>query len=343
MKRELFVLFTSAALLMGCGGGGGGGGTPTPQSLYSGSTSAVDITNTNIGEVASTAHDSSSLMWDIEMPTVVGVATTGETTQIQLTEITDRLTDFVLGLESIEASMVAGASYSASGSCDGGVGRVSISGNINDPLVSGDYLTITFNNCNLGGAIFDGVFALTINSAVGPLYLDQPTPTIWELVASYSFDRLTTTFTGGSVMIHGGFTFTVGEDSATTGHGGMQGNALYVRAGADEALLTAFDFQAKYNATQSYDIVSDYTIASTEIGGVITVDTDNAQPFAINNGENYPYVGDMTISSATGASIELSTIDKDWVMLTWDLVAPYGTSEGSDTVQWVNLDSYTIP
>jgi hypothetical protein len=339
MKRELFVLFTSAVLLIGCGGGGGGGGTPTPQSLYSGSTSAVVIDGTNIGEVASAGYESSSLMWDINMPTVVGVVTTaGETERVRLTEITDRLTDFVYGLESGEGALLAGATVNETGSCTNG-GSVRIRGDISNPVASGDYLNITFYNCNEGGVVFDGVFSLVFNNVPSDL-INPPIP--WELVASYSFDRLTTSFSGGSILMHGGFTFTLGEDSADTGHGRMQGNALYVRAGAEEALLTNFDFWMSYDDFQSLGVMeSDFTVASTELGGVITVNT--TVPFGQYSSNDYPHVGAMTISSATGATVWLTTVDATQVFLEWDITAPFDGVEGNATRLWAELDSFTIP
>ena len=340
MNKSLTTLIIASTFTLAACGGGGGDSTTTYS--YTGPTAAVTLDSDNIGPIADNAMSSNEMLFDQSIP-LVSVASNVEETTHNLFETTTDLLDIVnknIDIVNTDNQLVGAI---ATVSCSGG-GNVTYDGDVtafqNDTLSAGNSITVSFNSCIEGGTTLNGSMSLTVNSAVG----DYVTPSgIWELGYTISFNQLS--FDGTSLLMHGGMSFTAGENVSGDEYTNVYGTSLFVMSGAQQALMTNFDMSASINTLGDTTVDSDYTYAGTDIGGSINVTT--SVPFETAFGETYPHTGSMVIVGASGAKIWLDALNQTQVFIAWDILAPFdGTKispDGSDTVNWVDLANWTAP
>ena len=327
-----FVIAIGLATLIGSGGGGGLGSSADIS--YTGPTAAVVFDESNIGAVASAAIGADEMIFDSDIPVISGVNITGdEIQQYKVLEIIEQLTRKVLVNHSSQYTEIAVGVIKTEDCIYGG----SVTYNGDYPADSvGDYVTLSFNNCNDLGTVFNGSMTMTISSLSGD-YI-TPTPP-WEVGLVITFDQLNGD--SGALLIDGAVTATVGENLDSDVYVGIQGSSLFVKAGSEQSLLTNFNMYSSYNIFSDPGIFdSDFTYAGTDIGGSITVVTTT--PFAMDYLNNlYPHAGAMTITGNDGANIWITVQDATQVFIQWDITAPFDGPEDNATVLWEELESWT--
>ncbi|WP_455218952.1 hypothetical protein, partial [Kaarinaea lacus] len=208
--------------------------------------------------------------------------------------------------QKIDAVSATGAQFSGTESCayqDPFTGQIVGSGsesfnvNITDfnevtgepnSLTSGDYMSVTFNNCDYGdGEVQTGSMTITFNSNVNQADIAAE---VFSLDVTFNINKLTTTSaTFGTETIHGSVDLSLDVNGTNVAFD-MSGNSLYVVSEIESVHLTNFSFVATTDGN-SITIDSSFTIASTELNGQITVDSH----FESTAG-SYPTTGYMNIT-----------------------------------------------
>jgi len=335
MKKTLAItLLASTFTLAACGGGGDGDGDSTSTYSYTGPTAAVTLDSSNIGSIAANAMSSNEMLFDQGIPLVSVASISEETTQSVFDATTDLLEIATNNIQNINADSQL-VSASATYSCADG-GSVFYDGDISefqdDTLSVNDSLSVTFNSCTEGGTTINGTMSLTVTSAEG----DYVTPSgTWELGYTISFNQLS--IDGTSLLMHGGMSFTVGDDGSQ--YTSISGSSLFVMSGTQQALLSNFNMSVSVNTSGDTTVNSDYTYAGTDIGGSITVDTTT--PFFTSFGNSYPETGEMIITGAGGATILVRAIDATQVYLEWDIDPIDGNPDNNATIPWTQLATWS--
>lgn len=334
LKRSAFGLLAATLILAGCGGGGS---SSAPS--YSGPTGTVSVTNTTEGNTAAgfvaTEALSSGFLDTTNVYTPAFSASTNSTNPPNLrafSTLAKKYADMAFKLNPPNLNVPAGTSYSSSQPCDSG----NITGSVvyqNTYPEAGSSITFTFNSCVLLGVKLTGSLKLNINSytAGGSAF-----------TASYSFNRLTTTIvsSGDYAMMHGGFTASITDDGSLFSSS-VTGTSMYsktsVSGTVNEAQLSNFSYVDTYDygGTGAVTLDHDFTIASTNIGGSVTVNTVTA--FSIPSGSSYPTSGQIIVTGASNAKVRLTAqADGVNVYVEYDLNGD-DIYESNATVTWASL------
>jgi hypothetical protein len=272
-----------ATVLVACGGGGGGdsgggAGTLTAPSA------PVAVTATNAPAVAATAISG-----------VANVIASGGlvAADTSATAVPPRSISRI----TVDAVKRAQDYLSAPQTVTGAVQTFScaVSGNvtITDSATS---LVMTFNNCSdYVGEMINGTLSIT-----------GITGTSTSFSGSFSAD-LTIVDTGyPTIQIVGGYNFSVtysGSDYTST----VAGTSFSVIDGTNVTTLSNFDFSESYTASTSlYSATANYTLAATEIGGSVTVQTlSPVQQYAYRF---YPFAGQLQATGTGNSRVRVTIL-----------------------------------
>lgn len=328
-KLSTPIILASALALTACGGSGDS--TSVTAVSYTGPTAAIILDDSNQDDVSATAVDVGSGLFDSDLPFVGGVEASSNPVEYNLFDISKQITFNILKERDIPSEQILTGAVLTEACTDGGSATISgaVDAFINDTIIPGESISITFNSCIEGGILFNGAVSLTINTLTGTIY-DNLNP--WEAGISLSYDQLS--IDNGLLFVDGDITLTTGEN-ATSYYDTVSGTSLYVASGADQALLTNYVLSLiTDNTTFAETIDSDFTYAGTDIGGSITVET--TAPFVTNSFDMYPNQGSGTVTGAGGAKIRLTAIDEDWVTIDWDFDGDT-IYEGTQAYMWAAL------
>jgi hypothetical protein len=311
-----------ALLLTGCGGGGGGStsdGYTGPTTRYA-MDSAMDA-----DQAASYAVDevvSQSIVSDADAFRSTAPAGSDPGSTLARAKA---LADSLLATHSGAAKRNVYARGTQSGSQ-----QCAVSGSVSGTVYSqsdsadsdGDYMQLNFSNCNDGdGYIYNGSLRLTLVSVANE---------IMEMrFIGLTVSGLESEYANGAYRI----------DLAADGYV-IYGDSLVWSDSTAQVRLTGFRFDYSLNiADSSATFAADYTVASTTIGGTLTVDTTT--PFVRIASESYPRSGVVVVTGASGASVRASAQSATYVRLEYDLDADGTYGIGSDPafqdVAWGDL------
>jgi len=343
---RLVLIGLVTAMLAACGGGGdGGNGTTGTGVTYTGPTAAVSIDNTNGGQAINLANDNVDSL-GIDAPSLINPATGvvlqddgGNAGKLPgLSGQVRRVLEWVKTYQK-EASLLTGVTTTQTTSCLNG-GTVTVTASLADPntLTPGDFYQITFNACNDGFSVTSGTITLNVTAFTG----DTSMVGDFTLSGNLVIPDFRSTTAGVTARVGGQLDFEQSR-SGTLETGRITGRRFVLVEGSRQLQLTDFDFYESLDTNGGARTYSaDFTLASTEIGGSITVTT--MVPFqAIWSSP--PTVGTLRVTGGNGAWVELEALsDGTNVMLRWDLTDPYdGADAGSKVVAWNVLPNTSIP
>ncbi len=362
-KQAGISLISASLLLAGCGGGSSS--TSDSGLTYDGPTAAVVISSTTeadtlAGTIMSMETDSSSLLGDatsLAMGVSVSSDASGSIDLDSIGDITRRLSKRVIAIEP-SPTMLAGVTQTSTDQCDpynSSVGSVTATvtlSNYNDvdgwTPTNGDSFSMRFSNCFMldlaQSAPVDPNVGELLNGSMSLVFTDvslfNPAAINPAFSASYSFSNISalSTGTGDKDWLHGGFTASFSGDGTTTPlQFTFSGSSLIVQhlsGGITEsAQLSSFSFVDIAGTDNSFSFDHDYTIASTEIGGSVTVDTVSAFVIPDIYIYTYPNSGQIIVTGANNAKVSLTAqangVD---VLLDYDL-------DGDGTYETVNVQT----
>lgn len=210
----------------------------------------------------------------------------------------------------------------------------------------GDTLAFSFSSCQLepDGIILDGRLALTLDALSGDpsQYLGD-----WFISMDADYASLKVSDPLQSVTVNGQVSITAGYDYASNVEtGSLTGSSLTASSsdslGEEVARWSTFTFalELDYN-NQTHAEDADYTLASTELDGVITVTTNPVFVGAMDSLGNMdqPTQGVMIITGANNARITVEAqADATHALVSLDEDGD-GIDEVSQLVPWTTLSS----
>jgi len=331
-KTTAIGLLLATMLLAGCGGG-------SSSSAYSGPTAAVAVTTTQEADVvagyaASAATSSSMSTLTSNYTPLTGSSTAAiSPSPATLGNLARRFADMAFKAESSTAAPLAGVTQSQTQACPGG-GTVTITVSVSNPNATqpsaGDSVKFAFHNCAAAGYMTTGSIKFVIKTYTASS----------NFSASYSFSNFkeTNIATGDYLKITGGYTagITIGTDFTYS----LTGNSIVFEASisgtVNQLRYSNFSFVDILYGTGDVSFDHDFTVASTEIGGSITVNTVTA--FVIPAANTYPTSGQLVVTGANNAKVRLTAQpDGVNVFVEYDIVPVDGIYESNATVPWASL------
>lgn len=342
LKHTGIGLISASLLLAGCGGGS----SSTATTTYDGPTAVVVIDETNADTLAGIAAEA-ALSGDIagSATSFVGVSATPTTTSEQtrgphiLSKLAKQYADIALSTKSDSTQTLAGISESDTIECTYG-GSITMSATYSNPntFTSGDKMSMVFNDCRETNEV---TYQLESMNGSMTLVFSEMDLNTFDFTAQFSFSDMKSVNmdTGDYSLLTGGFTASITGDETSSFVYSLYGKSLLLvekTSGVTEQMyLTDFSFVDAMDSGWNLTFDHDFTIASTDIGGSIHVETTT--PFKINYGDYYPSAGTVIVTGANAANIRLTALaDATNVFIEYDMdgVSGYETSK---TELWVNL------
>ena len=300
-----------AALLVACSGGGDGGGTMNPTT----STPPAEITSGNAQAIASavvqTSFDGSGLGEFAGMgsgavlsgPGSQLFATVGGIQKAQTESLTQKAQ---MGtLETTIAPQMEACLNS---------GSVTVSGEIANPLTlsAGDSFTLVFSECDDGEGTINGTYVMQITSFGGDLLSGS-----FMLGMSVTLTGFSVTDAAGTLTANGSVSTTIDYTAAPTLSISMSSTSLTVSDGTTTETLGSFSLmQTIDELTASFSMTVSGDMTSTEFSGRVSFSTTTT---LLGDGTSYAYTGEIRISGAASASIDVIVLDNVLVRLEIDL------------------------
>lgn len=297
-----------AMLLSGCGGGGSGGGASVPPA------SKIIITSANAPQVASAAINSAYALngQSSALGQVLGVSITTNSSAPSLGAITRRI--FKQAIQVTAPVAVTGVVVKDTVSCwsQGTVTATANVANVNS-LTAGDSISATFDTCDDEfGVLITGTINLTITNFSGdPLLLGA-----FTLGVRVSTPGLLVMDGLHSEAITGGFTLTSTSPNGVNITDSFSGSSLTITANGVIGTFTNFNMTATRNiSTNAYTFSISGTIASSTLGGSISIQTTNT---ISGVDPSDPDTGQLVVSGANGTSVTVTVIDSTNIQLDVD-------------------------
>jgi len=219
---------------------------------------------------------------------------------------------------------------------DGGNTVLSINDMMPAGLSTGDYVNLDFNGCTQSGLTLNGMVHLGATDISGnPL---DPAGGMREFYGS--FDAMTVTFLGATVVIDGGLTASLSSPDSVTFTSVISGShfSAFAKAGnqAFSGSLDDFMVQRSWDsAANTYVLDLDATVYSSQLGGSAVFQT--TVPFT-GTVDDHPSVGTFVATGAMGGKITLTAIDNVNVQILVDADGD-GVNETTITTTWDALDN----
>lgn len=333
-RTTFFGIVSATALLVGCGGSGGGGGsTFTPPNI---SNTPVTIDSTNQYEVADAAENGVGGAID-GGGGVLGVVVSGGSNSFSAFDFAEStLLKYASQAVATSQANPVGIAVSQQIPCDSG--SFTISANISDPdgniLATGDTFSMSFDSCvdNYDGSTTSGSMSFSVVS--GSLDFNATSITSPVEIA-VSFNNLQTTEMGETDVVHGGFSMSTDGTTET-----LSGDSLYVlETDGEAAHLTNFNITNTTANTSTDTITVSLTIASTDIDGVISVQTASGAPLLQGMFDEHPSSGTLII---TGGATTLTMVILSSTQVSLSLDSNSDGTPDADypvTVTWTEIDN----
>lgn len=356
------LVLVSALGLAACGSDDDSTPATSSGPDYTGPTTAVQLSSKVAADDAATAVAGQTVTGDMsasETSDVLAFQKAGASTGLR-NDLVGRVVGLVNRALDAEANStaipaLAGVTQSQTIACgpDASYGTMtlSITYSVQGTLSSGDSISMAFSNCNDGFETTNGSMSITfttVGSYDGTVSGDMDGVAV---TLSANQFKWTDNASGAYELVHGGLTLAIADTDAlgTSTEFSLSGTSLYSADGDGagnnyEHLLTNFDFiDIRDNSTGDLTISYDFTFASTEIDGSVTVDTSATTPFLLYYLDMYPTEGIVTVTGANNASVRLTTIDNANVLLEYDLdgdgVYGNGTDPAPYNTTWSALNT----
>jgi hypothetical protein len=326
-----FVLVSAASVLAACGGGGGGGGGGGNAGIAA--SPPLTVTSANAGTVAGeTFQASDGLTGSSSGAFGVLPATLGHAPSAHI-GVVDTLIQQVKRaptvLDSGTSGVAAAAVQSINEPCDSG----SISGSFNDAdgdlsLSTGDTVSLTASNCNLGGVIMNGTVSVS-NVVVSGDEFTFPYNLQFTLQAS-SFSITSGT---ESVVMSGDGTISEASSDGVTFTSSFGGSGIRITSNGNTLTLTDYAIVETTDVNTAYSITINATISSTTLGGSVRVTTN--VPLT-GTGTLDPDAGQITCVGANNTRVTLVAVDSLNVQLEVD-VDGNGVTDEIISAAWADL------
>ncbi|NOR51950.1 MAG: hypothetical protein GQ470_04965 [Gammaproteobacteria bacterium] len=323
-----FALTIIASLLIGCGDSDDSG--VSAASLYTGPTEEIVLDSTNATSLVNNAVAATSSASSIDPSSALFKSSLSkeQPTIIRIAEfVKDAATNRLSSLSS--KPIISGVTQSIDENCDV-TGSFSATVTMVDQYTffsQGDSISASYSNCSDDGIeTLNGSISLTFSSVSG----DEYSGGAYELGMTMSLNNFTTSSSTESFVGHGDLTMVMGTDAASISYFTMSGSELYTFDGSREMLLE--DYRLATTSDWGVETTSDIdmTIASTDLGGSITIETTT--PLSTLGWDSNPSSGSMTFTGANSAKVKLDVIDNASVTISWDVDPIDGDYEGSSTV-----------
>lgn len=285
-----------AAGIAACGGGGGGDSGTTPSTPVA-PTTPVAVTATNADKAAAAA---------ISGVTAVGGGSSLYAAETVVTPVPPRSLSRISSDAVRRAHLLLSSPQSIAAAVSSYPFNCAISGTGTLTLTTSDStgaltaVGFAFSNCSdIAGEVLNGSMSISVT-----------TDTATTFSGTFSAD-LTLTATGyPTVRMVGGYTFTqnyTGSDWTGT----VSGTSFSLYEGSTVHTLTNFSFSDSYAfATDTYTHIANFTLASTDLGGQVTVATSGATPIRQLGYRMFPYQGIVTVTGTGGSKLRI-TINGD--------------------------------
>ena len=165
-----------------------------------------------------------------------------------------------------------------------------------DVADDGSSITVTYNNCSdTVGEVFNGTIALTNITR---------TPTVFSATSRID---LSVAVTGRPTVRYVG-TYNFSTTNTSTGSTTtITGSSFSIIIGSNVTTLSNFSFAETYTtASDLYSITSNYTLASTVLGGSVTVTT--VSPIQQYGYRIYPFAGQFVVTGANNTKIRVTIL-----------------------------------
>lgn len=210
-------------------------------------------------------------------------------------------------------------------------GTVTVSGDIANPLTltGGDTFTLVFDACDDGAGIVDGTYAMRITSFSGDLLSGDFSMSI--AVTLTGFDL---TADGQTVSVNGDISVSMTSSASPTQTVTMTSASLSVSDGTDSHTLTSYSaVQSVDQFTSAYTLEVSGTLSSTAFDGSVTFVTSVE---LVGDGTGFAFSGEIRVTGAQSATIEIIVLDGDLIRLDIDLDGDGIIDEIVDT-SWAEL------
>ena len=289
------------------GGGGGGGGGVTASAP----TTPIAITTANADQVADEsidALDNFDAAFDAG-----GIVAPTDTSRTKFSDLIDLVRK---SHQQATPALAVGA-----------VENCRIGGTVTYPdSVLTFPLTVTFSGCNEGQGAINGSITVTGTGDLNGTFN-----------GSFAFNNLTIV---GSLNYGLNGTLNVSySDNGTIETGTVSSTIIQIKEGADVTDITNLNLSYTENSSDgtSSETVN-YTVNSTRLNGSVTVAT--TQTIFYRNNQDYPYVGQIEITGASGTTIRLTATNDDPTDTT--AVIKQVNNGSTTTLSWQQLENSSI-
>ncbi|MCU7920760.1 MAG: hypothetical protein KZQ95_20755 [Candidatus Thiodiazotropha sp. (ex Epidulcina cf. delphinae)] len=335
-RATLSIIAITTLLITACGGGGdndgdGGGSTPT---------TGVSLSTSNAKPVGAAAVNSVDTVQGMTGGTTVltGVSVNAPGSDFNFPDFFVQQLGWFSALDNLPNENITGVAISESEACANG-GSVSLSGNVNNlnVLTAGDTLTLSFNNCNMAGAVTNGAMSLTITQITPNFDGDPP----YTLGLDVVLTNLSVNDGGLVATGSGDMSMLLAIDSAGNESMVLAGASLTASASGQTETLSNYRYEITINdLTGSYSISLQATFASTEIGGSMSFTT--ITPFSGNDfiGAGDPTAGQLHVTTSIDGSQLWLIAQPDGINVQIDIDTD-GDNNVDSTVMttWAELES----
>jgi hypothetical protein len=210
-------------------------------------------------------------------------------------------------------------------------GTVTVSGDVANPLTltGGDTFTLVFDACDDGAGIVDGTYAMRITSFSGDLLSGSFSMSIAVTLTDFEL-----TADGQTVSINGDVSVSMTSSASPTQTVTMTSSSLSVSDGTDSHTLTNYSaVQSIDQLTYAYTLEVSGALSSSAFDGTVTFATSVE---LVGDGTGYAFSGEIRVTGAQSATIEIIVLDSDLVRLEIDLDGDGVIDEIVDTT-WAEL------
>jgi hypothetical protein len=192
--------------------------------------------------------------------------------------------------------------------------------------------TIVYTNCINPGKTFHGTVHLTNPSLNNSLTL---------LTTSVTFSNLNVTTSLGTFTLSGGYNLTATNPNSFTPsfRANGIGAELTIKNGSGQTeIISDFDFTYNFVTSTTTTYASDFTLASSKLGGSFRHLYSVAIPYEKNSGTTspFPYSGDAIIQGLNPTKLKVSVVGNG--IIRQDLIQ---VDRSNDGINYPDLGDYT--
>ena len=210
-------------------------------------------------------------------------------------------------------------------------GSVTVSGQISNPLTlsASDTFTMEFSACDDGAGAVSGTYSMRVTSFSGDLLSGS-----FALDVTVTLTGFAVTDAGETMTANGSLSMSLDYTAAPTLSISMTATSLTVSDGSSSQTLTSFSMTQTVDAlTSGYSITVSGSLTSSAFDGEVDFSTTAT---LVSDGAGYAYTGQISITGAANATIDIIVLDGTLIRLAIDLDGDGTPDEFVDTT-WDEL------